>query len=248
MAAEINGRPSMRGWLDETLIAASPTTLADLEEIVTNVGRSPWVWGHAVSFDVERRSHRVLYKTPHLEIALFGWAAGQDTTFHDHGGASGAAYICSGTLIEDIVEAVDGQVVHQLRHLRRADSAFSFGPDYMHRVRHDPAHGVALSIHAYTPAVSEATDYEIWPDGSLRAIDPVREIQPGTWREPIPTAVPRRIAAAPSVRPEGTRLGAPQPVRSVRLRASTAGGDARSPRQGSRLARVWPPGRKPGRR
>jgi hypothetical protein len=179
MSTKTNGLARELGsWLDETLIAASPSSLEDLEEIVTLVGRSPWLWGHAVSFDVERRSHRVLYKTPNLEIALFGWAAGQDTVFHDHGGASGAAYVCSGMLIEDTVEATQGQVAHERRHLRRADSAFSFGPDYIHRVRHDPAHGVALSIHAYTPAVSQATDYEISPDGSLRAIDPVHELQP----------------------------------------------------------------------
>jgi predicted metal-dependent enzyme (double-stranded beta helix superfamily) len=173
MAAELNARPAMRGWLNETLIAASHTTLADLEEIVTNVGRSPWVWGHAVSFDVERRSHRVLYKTPHLEIALFGWAVGQDTTFHDHGGASGAAFVCSGLLVEDTVEAVDGQVLAQHTHARRAESVFSFGPDYIHRVRHDPDQGVALSIHAYTPQVSDSIDYEITPEGTLRAIESI---------------------------------------------------------------------------
>jgi hypothetical protein len=39
-------------------------------------------------------------------------------------------------------------------------------------------HGVALSIHAYTPAVSEATDYEVLPDGTLRVLDPDRELQP----------------------------------------------------------------------
>ena len=122
-------------------------------------------------FDLERRSHRVLYKTPHLEITLFGWAAGQDTVFHDHGGASGAAFVCSGMLIEDTVEAVDGHVVRQRTHTRRAESAFSFGPDYIHRVRHDPAHGVALSIHAYTPTVSDSTDFEIEPDGTLRVIE-----------------------------------------------------------------------------
>ncbi|HSD23641.1 MAG TPA: cysteine dioxygenase family protein [Solirubrobacterales bacterium] len=157
--------------LDETLIAASPSTLEDLEEIVTRVGRSPWLWGHAVSFDVERRSHRVLYETPHLEIALFGWAAGQDTTFHDHGGASGAAFVCSGLLVEETIDAVDGQVVAQDRHTRPAESVFSFGPDYIHRVRHDPGYGVALSIHVYTPAVSDPLDYEVLPDGALRRLD-----------------------------------------------------------------------------
>ena len=112
---------------------------------------------------------------PRLELALFGWAAGQDTTFHDHGGASGAAFVCTGVLIEDSIAAAEGYVVDRDTHLRWADSAFSFGPDYIHRVRHDPAHGVALSIHAYTPAGSEANDYEIEPDGRLRVIGAVRQ-------------------------------------------------------------------------
>jgi Cysteine dioxygenase type I len=94
--------------VDESLISAAPTSLEQLQEIVTEVGRSPWLWGHAVSFDIERRSHRVLYRTEALEIALFGWATGQDTLFHDHGGASGAAFVCSGLLVEEVVEAVDG--------------------------------------------------------------------------------------------------------------------------------------------
>jgi hypothetical protein len=179
MATETRGTaPALSGWLDEALITASPETLEELEEIVTDVGRSPWLWGHAVTFDSEHRSHRVLYKTPHLEIALFGWAAGQDTVFHDHGGASGAAFICSGVLVEETIEAVDGQVVTQRTHSRRAETAFSFGPDYVHRVKHDPGCGVALSIHAYTPTLSDSVDYEVLPDGTLRALDRVRELQP----------------------------------------------------------------------
>jgi predicted metal-dependent enzyme (double-stranded beta helix superfamily) len=166
------------GVLDETLIAASPTTLEDLEEIVTRVGRSPWLWGHAVSFGVQRRSHRVLYKTPRLELSLFGWAAGQDTTFHDHGGASGAAFVCGGLLIEETIDAVDGRVVAQHTHTRPAESIFSFGPDYIHRVRHDPSHGVALSIHVYTPAVSDSVDYEVLPDGTLRRLDTAGQLLP----------------------------------------------------------------------
>jgi Cysteine dioxygenase type I len=162
--------------LDEKLITASPTSLAQLEDVVTEVGQSPWLWGHAVGFDRERRAHRVLYRTDALEVALFGWATGQDTRFHDHGGASGAAFICCGTLIEDVVEVVDGLVVGGHTHIRRAESAFSFGPDYIHRVRHDPAHGVALSIHAYTPAVRDALDFDIRPDRTLRVLAPMPEL------------------------------------------------------------------------
>ena len=42
--------PALPGWLDETQINSSPTSLSELEEIVTDVGRSPWLWGHAVTF------------------------------------------------------------------------------------------------------------------------------------------------------------------------------------------------------
>jgi hypothetical protein len=154
--------------VDENLITASPTGLAQLEEIVTDVGRSPWLWGHGVLFGRERRTHRVLYKTDELELALFGWATGQETAFHDHGGASGAVFVCCGMLIEDVAEVADGLVGGRHTHTRWAESAFSFGPDYIHRVRHDPGHGVALSIHLYTPAVSDPLDYEVRPDGTLR--------------------------------------------------------------------------------
>jgi predicted metal-dependent enzyme (double-stranded beta helix superfamily) len=169
---------NLAAHLDETLMTASPATLEELEEIVTDVGRSPWLWSHAVRFDRERRTQRVLYKAPWLEIVLFGWAAGQDTTFHDHGGASGAVFICSGLLIEEEIQAVDGRVVARHTHARRAETAFSFGSDYIHRVGHDPKHGIALSVHAYTTAVTDSVDYEVLRDGTLRALDPVGELQP----------------------------------------------------------------------
>lgn len=162
--------------LDEELLSAAPAGLARLEEIVIEIGRSPWLWGHAVRFDLERRSHRVLWKSEALEIALFGWATGQDTRFHDHGGASGAAFVCSGVLIEEVVEGVDGHVLRRHTATRRAESAFSFGPDYIHRVRHDPRNGLALSVHAYTPAVRDAVDYDVGDDGTLAVLTaaPVR--------------------------------------------------------------------------
>jgi predicted metal-dependent enzyme (double-stranded beta helix superfamily) len=165
-----SAKPALTGWLDENLIVASPATLEELEEIVTDIGQAPWLWGHRVSFDFERRSHMLLYKTEALEISLFGWAAGQDTRFHDHGGASGAAFICSGMLVEDVIEAADGQVLRRRTHERGAQTAFSFGPEYIHRVRQDPAYGVALSIHVYTPATGDTLDYDVRPDGRIEVL------------------------------------------------------------------------------
>jgi hypothetical protein len=165
------GPGALSGRLDEYLIDAAPSALEELEEIVADIGRSPWLWGHAVSFGVERRSHRVLYKTPHLEVALFGWAGGQNTTFHDHGGASGAAFVCSGLLIEDTAQVIGDRIIAQRTHARRPESVFSFGPECIHRVRHDPGHGVALSVHAYTAAASTSLDYEITPEGTIRVTE-----------------------------------------------------------------------------
>jgi hypothetical protein len=176
-------RPAL---LDDSLAIEPPVSLEQLERIVTHVGRSPWLWGNAVRFDVERRSRRVLWKSDTIEIALFGWATGQDTLFHDHGGASGAAFVCSGVLIEDVVEAVDGHVLRRHVHRRRAESAFSFDPDYIHRVRHDPAQGVALSIHAYTPMVRDALDYEVCDDGALAVIHDRRMLRGSKWRSSRP--------------------------------------------------------------
>lgn len=149
------------------LAPEAPTTLGELEQIVTEVGRSPWIWAHAVTFDPARPGHRLLYETDALKIALFGWVTGQETRFHDHGGASGAVFVCSGLLMEDVVEAVDGRVIRRRTYARRAEAAFSFGPDYVHRVRHEPLHGVALSVHANTPAMGVALDYEVQPDGTI---------------------------------------------------------------------------------
>jgi hypothetical protein len=81
-----------------------------------------------------------------------------------------AGFVCGGVLIEDVVEAADGLVIRQDTHIRRPQSVFSFGPDYIHRVRHDPAQGVSLSIHAYTPASADALDYDVQPDGTVRAL------------------------------------------------------------------------------
>jgi hypothetical protein len=80
---------------------------------------------------------------------------------------------------------VDGHVLRRHVRRRRAESAFSFGPDYIHRVRHDPAQGVALSIHAYTPMLRDALDYEI-RDGTLAVTYDRRMLRGSKWRSSRP--------------------------------------------------------------
>ncbi|HXY86043.1 MAG TPA: hypothetical protein VEH52_11245 [Gaiellaceae bacterium] len=158
-------------WLSDQLDVSAPATLDDLQGIVTDLGHAPWLWSEAVRFDLPRRSCSVLYRAPAFRIALFGWAAAQETTYHDHGGAEGAVFVCSGLLIEDVLDVRDGKAVREHTFTRCAESAFSFGAAHVHRVRHEPALGVSLSIHAYTPAVTAVSDYDVLEDGTLRRID-----------------------------------------------------------------------------
>lgn len=161
---------SLARWLEQRYPWAPPTTEEELEELVADIGRRPWLWGDAVRFNRGRRSYVTLHESPDLVIGFFGWCAGQGTAYHDHGDAIGAAFVCSGLLIEDTVEAYGGVVVRERTFNRPAESSFSFGSDYIHRVRHEPSHGVCMSIHAYAPAVESSTDYEVLLDGTLRAV------------------------------------------------------------------------------
>lgn len=151
--------------VDETLVGRPPASPDALRELVTAIGRSPSLWGEGIFFDGSGRSHRVLRSSPKVEIALCGWAGGEETRYPDHGGASRAAFVCTGLLVETTIEARDEKLVRERSFSRRAESSFSFGPNHIHKVRHHPAFGVALSIHAYGPALEEQTDYEVLEDG-----------------------------------------------------------------------------------
>ena len=129
-----SGGPGLGGWLDESLITASPASPRSWRRSSPKSASPRGSGGDAVSFDLERRSHRVLYKTPRLEIALFGWAAGQDTIFHDHGGASGAAFVCSGILIEDTVRGSRRPRDRAAHAHVTGGVGVQLGPDYIHRV------------------------------------------------------------------------------------------------------------------
>ena len=80
-------------------------------------------------------------------IWLLSWLPGQHTDLHDHGGATGAFTVVSGTLTESTArQDGSGERSQQLV----AGQSRAFGPNYIHQVRNlgvDPA----VSIHVYRP-------------------------------------------------------------------------------------------------
>ena len=98
------------------------------------------------------------------EVWLISWLPGQETGFHDHGGASGAFTVALGTLLESRPAAVTGSS-QVLSKPVGAGGVRSFGPRYIHNVRNASAASVAVSVHAYSPPLSAMTRYEMTQSG-----------------------------------------------------------------------------------
>jgi mannose-6-phosphate isomerase-like protein (cupin superfamily) len=86
---------------------------------------------------------------------VISWLPGQSTGFHDHGASSGAFVVVTG-ILEEHRPGERTRVIHP-------GKPRAFGPDYTHDVR-NVSLAPAISIHAYSPPLSEMNEYEL--DGS----------------------------------------------------------------------------------
>jgi rhodanese-related sulfurtransferase/mannose-6-phosphate isomerase-like protein (cupin superfamily) len=112
-------------------------------------------WMDKVRLRAEGRWYQRLYHGPDYDIWAISWLPGQSTGFHDHGASSGAFVVATGILEE-----------HRPFEATRVISPGkprAFGPDYAHDVR-NVSQAPAISIHAYSPPLSEMNEYEL--DGS----------------------------------------------------------------------------------
>ncbi len=105
-----------------------------------------------VRLRVEGRWYERLFHSPEHDIWVISWLPGQSTGFHDHGASSGAFVVTSGILEEHR----PGEPIRVLY----PDKPRAFGPDYAHDVR-NASGAPAISIHAYSPPLSEMNEYEL---------------------------------------------------------------------------------------
>jgi rhodanese-related sulfurtransferase/mannose-6-phosphate isomerase-like protein (cupin superfamily) len=131
-----------------------PRTLQELAGIV-EVLASSVQWLHRVRLRADRRWYECLYHGPEYDVWLISWMPGQATGFHDHGASSGAFLVTAGTLEEH-------RPGERSRLLSVGDS-HAFGPDYAHDVR-NASNAPAISIHAYSPPLTEMNEYELEGD------------------------------------------------------------------------------------
>ena len=131
-------------------------TVAELDELVRELASRPAEWITQVRLDSEGRWYQRIQLSDQHEVWLISWLPGQSTGFHDHGGSAGAFAVVWGSLEEH--QAGASRVVE-------AGAARSFGPKYIHDVVNNAAGSVAVSVHAYSPPLSEMTRYQLTADG-----------------------------------------------------------------------------------
>lgn len=135
-----------------TALLDAPRTPADLREIVSRLASRPDAWMARVRMRADRRWYERLHCGPDYDVWLITWLPGQSTGFHDHGASAGAFAVALGSLEEHR----PGEAVRVVG----AGDDLAFGADYAHDVR-NASSAPAISIHAYSPPLSEMTHYEL---------------------------------------------------------------------------------------
>ena len=102
-------------------------------------------WSHLLRYDPDARFAALVERTVDQEVWLMSWLPGQSTDHHDHGWASGAFTVVSGTLTERVLAG--SRTAGSERALTPGQSRV-FGPGYAHQVRNDSV-DPAVSIHVY---------------------------------------------------------------------------------------------------
>ena len=127
---------------------------AELTEIVSMFASTPG-WMERVRLRLERRWYERLYHDLDYDVWVISWLPEQSTGFHDHGESAGAFVVATGCLEE--------HVPGESARLIGPGKPCAFGPGYAHDVRNSSS-APAISIHAYSPPLSEMNGYEL--DGS----------------------------------------------------------------------------------
>src|ERR1700679_513356 len=154
--------------VNEQLAREASTTLMEAKDLSSAVSRTPEElanivslfassdgWMDKVRLRAEGRWYERLYHGPDYDIWVISWLPGQSPGFHDHGASSGAFVVATGILEEHRpFEAT--RVIYP-------GKPRAFGPGYAHDVR-NLSLAPAISIHAYSPPLSEMNEYEL--DGS----------------------------------------------------------------------------------
>jgi predicted metal-dependent enzyme (double-stranded beta helix superfamily) len=140
-----------------------PHLHTQLRTVVDGILAERAQWLPTVQFDAAQRWYRRV-DTSHLGDALdveawiLSWLPGQGTGLHDHGGASGAFAVVTGTLHEHSARTGLSGPPRLLTSSRTSGQLRTFGSHHLHdvvNVGNEPA----VSVHVYSPTITTMTRY-----------------------------------------------------------------------------------------
>jgi len=153
---------------DNTVALAEKPALRHPVRVAAEYAADRTRWRHLLRYDAVERYAVLVARTEDDEIWLMSWLPGQQTQLHDHGDASGAFTVVSGSLTEVVVrpDAVSG--AGSVEHALHSGQSRVFGPGYAHQVRND---GVdpAVSLHVYRFGPRTVRSYVADPEGGFVA-------------------------------------------------------------------------------
>lgn len=135
---------------------------AELQRLVEELARAPWLWRELIEHDPRKRVYRELLGDDHVTAWLICWDGGHDTGFHDHDASAGAVAVVDGAVHEQRL-TLGGP---PLQRTFSAGESFHFAARDIHRVRHAGA-APAVTLHAYSPPLRRMGAYEISAEGVL---------------------------------------------------------------------------------
>lgn len=136
----------------------------ELQRIARVVGEHPELWHDQLDRDRTDRTYLDVFTNDHLGVWAISWMSdAHDTGFHDHARSRGA------------VQVVEGAIRHERLRLGRppvsesvpAGQGFRFDETCIHRMRPATGAGPTVTIHAYSPPLTETGQYGEQDDGLL---------------------------------------------------------------------------------
>jgi rhodanese-related sulfurtransferase/predicted metal-dependent enzyme (double-stranded beta helix superfamily) len=156
-----------------------------LRRVVLDLASCQETWIERVRLTTDQRWYERLYSGAGYDVWVISWLPGQSTGFHDHGGSCGAYCVVSGVL-EDRRPGEGSRVVG-------AGQVEAFGPAQIHDVR-NASSAPAISLHAYSPALTEMTHYDV-DDVDVRRAARRRPTESSTVVDPASTFARRQATA-----------------------------------------------------
>lgn len=164
----------MTTFLPKNSPTRRPLDLDELIETVRTFALADEIWRPRLHLPApgEERWWTQLHRDDVLDVWLLSWQRGHFTDLHDHGDSAAAFAVIGGELAEHRVENSG----HRVTFRRTAGSTTWVAPGVVHDVHATAAPSV--SVHAYSPPLTEMTYYRRGADGRLEPSERVATQHP----------------------------------------------------------------------